>query len=87
MGEQDLGRDPKTGKKLPRKITGDAAQNLNHVPSSHPPLTTRDYSRPHTIPAEEYEESTGRSHADDCAAWQMNEDKRIADEKRADADE
>ncbi len=80
MTEQDLGRDPKTGKKLPRALSGDAAQNLNHAPSPHPQQTARDYSRPHTIPPDDYEESTGRNHADDLAAWQMNEDKRKADE-------
>ena len=77
--EQDLGIDPKTGKKRPRVPSGDAAQNLHHTPAVHPLTSARDFSRPHTIPADEYDEATGRNHGDDVAAFKGNEDQRKAD--------
>lgn len=83
MTEQDLGRDPRTGKKLKRPPTGDAAQNLNHTPATHPLDTARDYSRPHTIPAEEYEETTGQSHEEAVTNWQLEQAKRKAAEEEA----
>jgi len=76
MTEQDLGRDPRTGKRLKREPTGDAAQNLHHVPAIHPLESARDYSRPHTIPADEYEDTTGQSHENAVTEWQLNEARR-----------
>jgi hypothetical protein len=87
MTEQDLGIDPKTGKRRPRVPTGDAAQNLKHVPSPHPLTTARDFSRPHTIPADEFEDVTGLSHDDAVREFKANEDKRAADKRAQNADD
>jgi len=82
--EQDTGRDPRTGKKLKREPSGDAAQNLHHTPSPHPLHTARDYSRPHTIPPDEFEETTGQDHEEACTNWQLLEDKRKAEQAALD---
>lgn len=87
MTEQDLGRDPRTGRRIKRPPSGDAAQNLNHTPATHPQQTARDYSRPHTIPAEEFEEDTGRNHEAAVTDWQLNEDSRKAAEAAANAED
>lgn len=87
MTEQDLGRDPVTGKKIKRPPSGDAAQNLHHTPAIHPLESARDYSKPHTIPKEEWEETSEMSHEDAIAAWRANEDKRKADARAAEESE
>jgi hypothetical protein len=63
MGEQDLRIDPETGFPFSDRRSQDAKQNLHYVRHSEPADTARDFSRPHTIPAKEYEASTGRNHA------------------------
>lgn len=86
MTEQVLPYDPVTKKRRPPVPGSDAAQNDHHVPTVHPLVSARDFSRPHTIDPEEYEQATGRPHADDLAAWKMNEEQRKREEKeRADA--
>jgi hypothetical protein len=73
--EQDLSRDPVTGfhKSDPRHK--DAHQNDNYVRHSDPAETSRDFSRPQTIPVDEYEAVTGLPHPS-----------RTADELQAQAD-
>ena len=80
MTEQDLGRDPKTGKKLKRKPSGDAAQNDHYTSTSDHHLAAPDHSRPHTIPKEQWEEDHGTDHDQAIADWQVQEAKRKADE-------
>jgi hypothetical protein len=81
MTEQDLGIDPKTGKRKPKVPSGDAAQNLNYTRHTDPAETARDYSRPRTIPKEEFEETTGKSWDDAVAEFDANEAKRKQEEK------
>ena len=85
MTEQDLGRDPKTGKRIKRPPSGDAAQNLNYIPATHPAETAMDHSRPHTIPPEQWEEDHGTDHDSAVADWKVQEAKRKADEAALDA--
>jgi len=77
--EQDLRRDPVTGWALSDPRFKDAHQNDHYVRHSDPAETSRDYSRPHTIPAEEFEASTGRNHGDAVAEFEKHEQDR-ADE-------
>lgn len=83
MTEQDLGIDPKTGKKKPPKPGSDARQNENYTRHTDIAENARDYSRPHTIPPDEYEAVTGQPHAEAVAEYQQNERKRQQDEKDA----
>jgi hypothetical protein len=62
MGEQDLRIDPETGFPFSDRRSQDSKQNKNYVRHSDPAETARDYSRPHTIPKEEFEHATGRNH-------------------------
>lgn len=82
MGEQILSYDPVTFKKRPPVPGADSLQNENYTRHTDPQETSRDYSRPHSIPEAEYEMSTGRNWAEDCNAWKAAEAQRIADEKR-----
>jgi len=45
-----------------------AADNPNRVEPTHPQFTTRDFSRPETIPVAEYEAVTGLVHPSTAAA-------------------
>ena len=84
MAEQDLRRDPKTGWMLSDTRFKDAHQNDNYVRHTDPAETSRDYSRPHTIPPEEFEATTGESHAEAVEAFEHNEQARAdAAEKAA----
>ncbi len=74
--EQDLRIDPVTGLRMSDPRNQDAKQNLNYERHTDLADTARDFSRPHTIPKDEYEAATGLSHADACAAWRHNEDER-----------
>jgi hypothetical protein len=65
----------------PGEKFGDALQNEHYVPPTHPLDTSRDYSRPHTMSKEDFEEGTGRSHADACAEFDKNEFERERDAK------
>jgi hypothetical protein len=60
-----------------RKRTADESQNDNYVSTADHHLAARDFSRPHTIPKEEFEEATGLDHeqavADFQAAQKENE--------------
>jgi hypothetical protein len=64
MGEQDTRIDPKTGFYFSDPRMKDARQNDGYVNPSTPAETARDYSRPHTIPALEFEAATGRDHGE-----------------------
>jgi hypothetical protein len=50
-----------------------AADNPDRVEPSKPEETARDFSRPQTIPKDEYEAVTGRSHAEDVAACEQRD--------------
>jgi len=80
MTEQVLQYDPVTFKPRPPAPGTDATQNDAYKQATDPAQTARDYSRPHTIPKDEYEGVTGRNHAKDCAAWKKRDDERKADE-------
>lgn len=62
MGEQDTRIDPKTGFYFSDPRMKDSHQNDTYVRHSDPAETARDFSRPHTIPKEEFEAATGRDH-------------------------
>lgn len=64
MGEQDTRIDPKTGFYFSDPRMKDAHQNDGYVNPSIPAETARDYSRPHTIPALEFEAATGKDHSE-----------------------
>jgi hypothetical protein len=81
--EQDLRIDPETGFPFSDRRSIDGRQNKNYTPHTDPQETARDYSRPHTIPAEEYEASTGRNHSEAVREWERNESDRVATERRA----
>jgi hypothetical protein len=81
--EQDLRIDPETGFTFSDRRSVDAKQNLNYKRFSDPQATTRDFSRPHTIPADEFEAATGKRHSDAVAEWEKNEKDREESEARA----
>ena len=87
MGEQDLRIDPETGFPFSDRRSADAKQNKNYVRHSDPQETARDFSRPQTIPADEYEAATGRNHADAVREYEKNEEDRKAEEARKAAHE
>jgi hypothetical protein len=78
--EQDLRIDPITGLRMSDPANKDAKQNLNYVRHTDLAETARDFSKPHTIPADEYEAATGLNHADALAAYRHNEDERKRNE-------
>lgn len=82
MGEQDLRIDPETGFPYSDRRSRDAKQNKGYVRHTNPADTARDFSRPHTIPAEEFEAATGQNHAqalrDYEHAQQVNEEAAAA---------
>jgi hypothetical protein len=80
MTEQVLDYDPVTFKRHPPKPGSDARQNDNYTRHTDGAETTRDYSRPHTIPKAEFEAVTGLDHAKECAAWKQRNDARKAAE-------
>jgi hypothetical protein len=69
MGEQVLLVDPKTGKRTMAPPSADSRQNDGYKPQSNHHLHARDFSHPHSIPADEYEAATGRNHAEACAEY------------------
>jgi hypothetical protein len=81
--EQDLRIDPDTGFPFSDRRARDAHQNDNYERHTDPQETSRDYSRPHTIPREEFEAVTGRRHDEAIAEWEKNEADREANEARA----
>lgn len=81
--EQDLRIDPVTGLRMSDPANKDAKQNLDYVRHTDLAETARDFSRPHTIPAEEYEAATGLDHSDALAAYRHNEDERKRNEALA----
>lgn len=80
MGEQDTRIDPETGFPYSDRRSVDAKQNKNYHPHTEPRETARDFSRPHTIPADEYEAATGRNHADAVREHEQQERDREAAE-------
>jgi hypothetical protein len=86
MGEQDTRIDPKTGFYFSDPRMKDAHQNDGYVNPSRPAETARDYSRPHTIPAHEFEAATGRDHSEAVKEYKAAQEynRRAAEEvKRA----
>lgn len=77
--EQDLRIDPETGFPFSDRRSADGKQNKNYVRHTEPAETARDFSRPHTIPAEEYEKATGRRHDEAVREYEKQvEDAAIA---------
>jgi hypothetical protein len=74
MGEQDLRIDPETGFPRSDRRSQDAKQNKHYVRHADPHEVARDFSRPRTIPREEYEAATGRNHEKDCAEFDANQE-------------
>ena len=83
MGEQVLEYDPVTKKRRPPQPGSDALQNVGYVRHTDPAETARDFTRPHTIPADEYEAATGKDHAAACMEWDTAEAKRKQEERDA----
>jgi hypothetical protein len=84
MGEQDTRIDPETGFPFSDRRSRDAKQNTGYVRHTDPAETARDFSRPHTIPKEEFEAVTGRDHGEAVDEWKDNQvqARRAADEAR-----
>lgn len=80
--EQDLRIDPKTGFMFSDRRAVDAHQNDNYTRHTNPADTARDFSRPHTIPKEEFEQATGKSHDEAIREWETNEQTRQDAEAR-----
>jgi hypothetical protein len=80
--EQDTRINPATGFMWSDRRNTEATQNANYVRHSDPAETARDFSRPHTIPADEFEAVTGRNHGEAVREWEKNEEDRIAAEAR-----
>jgi hypothetical protein len=72
MGEQNIPTDPRTGKPLPAPASADSRQNDGYIPDVAAHLTQRDFSRPHTIPPEEFEAATGRNHTEAVSEYIEN---------------
>lgn len=81
--EQDLRIDPDTGFPYSDRRSRDAKQNLHYVRHTDPAETTRDFSRPHTIPADEFEAVTGRNHADAIREYEHNQEVNAEAARRA----
>lgn len=60
--EQDLRKDPISGFHVSDPRHKDAHQNDKYERHTDPAETARDFSRPHTIDADEYEAVTGLAH-------------------------
>lgn len=75
--EQDLRRDPETGLRMSDPANKDAKQNVHYKRHTDPQETSRDYSRPFTIPADEFEQTTGVDHSDAVAEFKANEATRV----------
>lgn len=82
MGEQDLSIDPVTKRRRSERGAADAHQNDNYTRHTEISETSRDYSRPHTIPKQDFEESTGRNHEEACAEFDRNEQARQEQQAR-----
>ncbi len=82
MGEQDLRIDPETGFPFSDRRSRDAKQNKNYTRHSDPAETARDFSRPHTIPPEEFEHVTGLDHGEAVVEYKANQEsaRRAAEE-------
>lgn len=74
MGEQDLRIDPETGFPFSDRRSRDAKQNLHYTRHAEPAEMARDFSRPHTIPAHEYEAVTSKNHEQACAEYDANQE-------------
>jgi hypothetical protein len=61
--------------------TPDSHQNDNYVRHTDPAETARDFSRPHTIPKDEFEEATGRDHQAAIDEYEKNAFDRKRDEE------
>jgi hypothetical protein len=72
--EQDLRIDPETGFPFSDRRSQDAKQNKHYTRHTDPSETARDFSRPHTIPADEFEAATGRNHADAIREYEHNQE-------------
>jgi len=81
--EQDLRIDPETGFAFSDRRSADAKQNKNYTRHTDPADTARDYSRPSTIPIEEYEAVTGEKHPDTLAKEDAQNASMTASEKAA----
>lgn len=81
--EQDTRIDPATGFMYSDRRHRDATQNDKYVRHTDPQDTARDFSRPHTIPKDEFEAATGRSHDEAIREWEANEQTRHDAEARA----
>jgi hypothetical protein len=80
--EQDLRIDPETGFPFSDRRSADGKQNKHYKRHTDPAETARDFSRPHTIPADEFEAVTGKRHTDAIAEWEKNEADRQEREAR-----
>ena len=81
--EQDTSIDPQTGKMRSAYGANDGHQNDHYARHSDPQATARDYSRPRTIPKDEFEAATGQPWDDAVAAFDHNEAARKAAEAAA----
>lgn len=81
--EQDLRIDPETGFPYSDRRSADAKQNKGYTRHTNPADTARDFSRPHTIPAEEYEAVTGKRHEEACKEYDKNQEDAAVREAEA----
>lgn len=72
--EQDLRIDPETGFPFSDRRSQDAKQNKHYTRHTDPQETARDFSRPHTIPRDEFEAVTGVQHADAIREYEANQE-------------
>jgi hypothetical protein len=73
MGEQVLLIDPKTGKRRAQPPSADSFQNDGYEAQNDRHLRSRDFSRPGSIPADEFEATTGRKHSEAVAEWEQQQ--------------
>jgi hypothetical protein len=83
--EQDVRIDPETGFYFSDRRSADAKQNKNYSRHTEPLETARDFSRPHTIPTDEYEAVTGRNHSDAVREYEHNQEINAEAARRAEA--
>jgi hypothetical protein len=72
--EQDLRIDPETGFYFSDRRSADAKQNKGYTRHTDIAETTRDWSRPHTIPADEFKAATGRDVAEAAQEYEKNQE-------------
>lgn len=66
----------------PGDLGPDSHQNDGYLPPTHPLDTSRDYSRPHSMTAEDFEAGTGRNHQAACDEYDKNEFERKRDAEK-----